>query len=229
MSAPIKPTQKPTWGTGIAPGDIATPPAGQMVTGWIKILYGALLKPQKIPYQWMNWFMTLVSAWIDYFESMTDYLVGAQIVPPGAVLPYAGSVAPEGYFIADGSEVSRTVYLPLFNVIGITYGAGDTTTTYNLPDLRIRVPVGYKSTETEFNALGKTGGAKTHTLSVGELPSHAHAVPFTLDGHDAAGTGSDPNVRPVNPTGSATTSSVGSGDAHNNLQPYITLNYIIKF
>lgn len=96
------------------------------------------------------------------------------MVPTGAYFPFAGSVAPEGFLLAQGQAVSRTDQAALFAVIGTTYGAGNGTTTFNLPDLRQRVPVGRDTTDIDFNAIGKVGGAKDHVLTVDEMPSHTH-------------------------------------------------------
>jgi len=148
------------------------------------------------------------------------------LVPPGVILPYGGATAPSGYLLCDGSAVSRTTYADLFDVIGTTYGAGDGSTTFNLPDLKGKVPVGKDSSQAEFDTLGETGGAKTHTLTEDEIPSHAH----TIEGR-TGGSGGPDRVVKGNYTDNITnlsTSSVGGGQAHNNLQPYITLNYIIK-
>ena len=93
---------------------------------------------------------------------------------PGLIKVWSTSSAPEGWLIADGREVSRTTYAELFAAIGTTYGAGNGSTTFNLPDMRGKVAVGRDSADTDFNALGKTGGAKTHTLTVAEMPSHTH-------------------------------------------------------
>ena len=88
-------------------------------------------------------------------------------------MPFAGTVAPEGYLFCDGSAVSRTTYATLFGVIGTTFGAGDGSTTFNVPDLGGRVPLGVSST----HLLGSTGGSETVTLTESELPSHVHEVP----------------------------------------------------
>lgn len=131
--------------------------------------------------------------------------------------------APTGYLLCNGATFSATTYATLASLLGDTYGAhsGD---NYYLPDLRGRVPVG-KSTDTEFDTLGETGGAKTHTLQVTEMPAHTHS--YT---NPHAGSGSNYHPTDDNQTGSSseTTGSTGGGQAHNNLQPYITLNYIIK-
>jgi len=149
--------------------------------------------------------------------------------PCGSIVQYAGAVAPLGWLLADGSAVSRTTYSSLFTIIGETYGAGDGSTTFNLPDLRGRVAVG-KSTDTEFDTLGETGGEKTHELEEDELPAHTHTLPDFVTTY-----GTPTGTTFISSTNGATgqthknTGSIGSGDAHNNLQPYITLNYIIKY
>jgi microcystin-dependent protein len=96
------------------------------------------------------------------------------LVPPGTVHQFAGSSAPAGYLLCDGSAVSRSTYSVLFSIIGTTYGVGDNATTFNLPNCKGKVPAGYDSAQSEFNALGKTGGEKTHTITVNELPAHNH-------------------------------------------------------
>ena len=100
------------------------------------------------------------------------------ITPPGVISQYAGTTAPDGYLLCQGQEVSRVDYADLFAVIGITYGSGDGSTTFNLPDLRQRVPVGLNSTGT-FNALNNTGGSETHTITNAQLPSHTHSFSAT--------------------------------------------------
>jgi len=93
--------------------------------------------------------------------------------PAGIIMPFAGTAVPEGYLMCDGSAVSRSTYATLFGVIGTTFGAGDGSTTFNLPDLSGRVPLGMSST----HLLGSTGGSETVTLTEQELPAHVHEVP----------------------------------------------------
>jgi microcystin-dependent protein len=146
--------------------------------------------------------------------------------PIGGVTTFAGTASPSNkWAICDGTAVSRTTYSTLFTVIGTTYGVGDGTTTFNLPNLKGRVVVGVDSAQTEFDALGETGGAKTHTLSVAEIPSHAHNV---VSGFQAASGGSFAWGHSGSSYIGSTTALAGGGGAHNNLQPYIALNYLIR-
>lgn len=97
---------------------------------------------------------------------------GSSTNPAGAVMQYAGTTAPDGWLMCDGSTVSRTTYSALFAAIGTTYGAGDGSTTFNLPNLANRVPVGVSDT----HALGSTGGNETHTITTDEMPAHNHTA-----------------------------------------------------
>jgi microcystin-dependent protein len=95
------------------------------------------------------------------------------LLPAGiGPLPWLGATAPAGWLLCDGSAVSRTTYAALFAEIGTTCGPGDGSTTFNLPDMRGRVPVG-KNTGT-FLTLGQQGGEEAHALTSGEMPPHTH-------------------------------------------------------
>jgi microcystin-dependent protein len=179
----------------------------------------------------------------------------------GSMTMFAGSTSSIGWLVCDGSAVDRTTYADLYSVIGTTYGAGNGSTTFNLPDMRGKGAIGYKSNETAFNAIGKTGVEKTHTLTTVEMPSHTHDVnPASVntssdththgydhyyDGYDGvydygtdAGddqsdmrgytTDSDTHNHSVD-IPNTTSTSTGSGAAHNVLDPYIVMNFIIKY
>jgi microcystin-dependent protein len=145
---------------------------------------------------------------------------GGAAAVPGVIQMFAASAPPPGWLICDGSAVSRTTYAALFAVIGTTYGAGNGTTTFNLPNLASRVPAGWNTTDTDFNTLGKTGGEKTHTLVASEIPDFV--APNNQGGFLST------------PTQSGSTygfyyKNTGGAAAHNNLQPYLTVNFIVKY
>lgn len=136
-----------------------------------------------------------------------------------------GSPAP-GWREANGVCLSRSDYADLFTLIGVQYGATCGSTMFPLPNLRGRIAVGQSFLEDEFDTLGETGGEKTHTLTIAEMPSHNHRVnyldkrySYNSNGYADGGTGNTASPYYTQPT--------GGGAAHNNLQPYIVLSYII--
>ena len=151
----------------------------------------------------------------------------------------ADDVIPRGWLVCRGQSLLRTDYPRLFNAIRGQYGAADST-HFSLPDLRGRVAVGRDANQAEFDILGDSGGAKTHTLAATEIPAHNHLLTYNntdltggLPGGSAAG--GNVNWYLGNNSYSASPSQAiqignnkNAGGAHNNLQPYITLNYIIK-
>lgn len=150
----------------------------------------------------------------------------------GEIKAYGGSTAPTGWLLCQGQAVSRSTYATLFSVIGTTYGSGDGSTTFNVPDFRGRVPIGSgtgTATDATAHSLGSTGGAETHTLKINEMPSHNHNTIMRNSGSNAY-------YEPYPPfTAAGATSSspapvqnTGGGQAHNNLQPFTTINFIIK-
>lgn len=148
-------------------------------------------------------------------------------LPVGTIIPYAGTTIPSNYMKCEGQELSRIEYDILFSAIGTTYGVGDGTTTFNLPNLKGRVITGIDSNDTDFDTLGETGGEKTHTLTVEEIPSHNH----DLNGYtDTPNQGSIYylSVKGIDAYGVTQTENAGGGQSHNIMQPYIVLNYIIK-
>lgn len=152
-------------------------------------------------------------------------------LPVGTIIPYAGATIPSNYMLCEGQELSRIEYDILFSAIGTTYGAGDGTTTFNLPNLKGRIITGVDSNDTDFDVLGETGGEKTHTLTVDEIPSHNHGIRDTIDMNTLAGQNRSVVVgggETWNPGDPALSNNTGDNQPHNNLQPYIVLNYIIK-
>lgn len=165
------------------------------------------------------------------YELIDGTWVQAGGTPTGAMLPFAGSAAPTGFLLCDGTAVSRTVYARLFTVIGTAYGAGNGSTTFGLPNLKGRVPVGRDAAQTDFDTLGETGGAKTVTLTTDQMPSHTHRQVI------AAGTGAALSTRwnysgegnaLLYPQEGVNVDSAGGGAAHQNMPPYQIANYIIK-
>lgn len=117
------------------------------------------------------------------------------VAAPGIIFDYAGSTAPDGFLMCYGQAVSRTTYAALFDVIGTTYGVGDGSTTFNVPDLRGRACVGRDnmggtaanrmtaSGGVTGTTLGAVGGAETHTLTTAQMPAHTHANTLNDTGH----------------------------------------------
>jgi microcystin-dependent protein len=127
---------------------------------------------------------------------------------------------PTGWLLCDGSAISRTTYAALFALIGTTYGVGNGSTTFNIPDFRGRFPLGVSGS----HALASTGGAETHTLTEGELPSHTH----TYEKYSTlVQSWSETIPDGTGATASGSTGSAGSGQAHNNMPPFLTINFII--
>ena len=152
-------------------------------------------------------------------------------IPAGILAPFAGSTAPDGWLLCDGSAVSRTTYSSLFAVIAATYGAGDGSTTFTLPDLRGRMALGLDNmggtsrdivTAATADTLGAETGEEMHQLTEDEMPSRNDYISHEA-GTFSGATGSTPMVRTL------TAGTVGSDQPQNNMPPYMALNYIIKY
>lgn len=165
-----------------------------------------------------------------------------QLIPPGTVWAYAGSIAPTGWQFCDGAPLSRSAFSALFAVVGTDFGAGlGDGLTFSKPDLRGRVIVGV-GTGTGGGASGTTGtapsggsslfawlrgawrGNDTHTLSLTEIPAHTH----TYDRRSTTGTFTGPGANGWDGVTTTNTGSAGSGAAHNIMQASLCMNYIIK-
>ena len=147
-------------------------------------------------------------------------------LPVGTIAPYAGLTVPTGWLLCDGTAYSRSEYRTLFDVIGTTYGTGDGATTFNIPDLRGRVPLG-KAASGTGSTLGGTGGAIDHTHTG---PSHTHSVTTgapstTTDVQTGTGT----LVGSATHTHTATTGAAGAGNTGTANPPFQVITYLILY
>ncbi len=165
----------------------------------------------------------------------------AALNPTGNIKMWGTNTAPSGHLLCNGAAVSRTTYANLFTVLGTTYGAGDGSTTFNVPNFVGRVAVGRNSSDTDFDTLGETGGVKNVTLTVDQIPAHNHLfggddMMTTQGSYTKIGSFAyDAVSSPTGGGGNFLTKSLyeGStartgGQAHSNVQPYQVVNYIIK-
>lgn len=175
-------------------------------------------------------------------------LTGIEGIPTATIVPWSSASVPSGFLECDGTDVSRTTYSALFAIVGTTYGAGDGSTTFAVPDLADNTPVGKSNTK----ALGSTGGANTvtatgnvggstanATLSTAQLASHSHSggqgnsgrhqnYPGPGSNYQAGGNPTNTGAAGSGSGHSHNMSATFSGDATSVLQPYLTLIYIIK-
>lgn len=159
--------------------------------------------------------------------------------PAGFVQMYGGASAPSGWQLCDGSSLLRASFAALFTAIGTTYGSADGT-HFNVPDMRGRVPVGV-GTGTGGGASGTglpTGGSaltavalaswkgeETHTLIIAEMPAHTHTGTY---GNNIATGGMNPVYTQNNSTTTGAVPTQGGDGAHNNIQPVMGINFVIK-
>ncbi len=159
--------------------------------------------------------------------SVSAILAAASPGITGEIRLWPTATAPTGWLKCDGSAVSRVTYAVLFNLIGTTFGVGDGSTTFNLPDSRGRAIVGAGAGPSlTSRTVGQSGGEETHVLTPAEIPAHTHTFPGSVTDGGGGGGNSYPKLGAGGNV--ATTSSIGSGNAHNNMQPYLVLQYIIK-
>lgn len=199
--------------------------------------------------------LRVTQPWQQFFISLwnrTGAQQGGSTFNPGDLKAIAGTTPPAGWLLCDGSAVSRTQFVALYNNIGVVWGAGDNITTFNVPNLQGRIPIG---SNTIF-PLGTYGGTVTTTLSLANLPTHNHGVndpshthTISDPGHNhttgvvssvatagGAGvgavngtTGTSATGITINPaTTGITTQNTGSGTPFSNLAPYAAVNWIIK-
>jgi microcystin-dependent protein len=149
----------------------------------------------------------------------------------GAMKLWPGATAPAGYLLCDGAAVSRTTYAALYSALGgasSPWGQGNGSSTFNVPDMRGRAPIGAgQGTGLTNRTLAAQVGTETHPLTTGEMPAHTHSTGFTRVSTTAGG-GSQDRLSAAGTDVNITSSSAGSGGAHQNMQPSVALNFIVK-
>ncbi|GAB1309574.1 tail fiber protein [Urechidicola sp. KH5] len=157
----------------------------------------------------------------------------------GEIKMFAGNFAPRGWALCNGQLLPISQYSALFSILGTTYG-GDGRTTFALPDLRGRAPI-HSGTGPGLmtKTLGQKGGQENVMLTIANLPSHTHDVRAVAEEGDSSlpkgkllgstQTGNDAysNYSPNATMNKAMISNTGGGQQVNNMQPYLTVNYII--
>ena len=168
------------------------------------------------------------------FDDETSIATATDAVPAGVLVPFAGITAPDGWLLCDGSAISRTTYADLYAVISTMYGAGNGSSTFNLPDLRGRMALGLDNmggasadvvTAGVADTLGSTAGVEAHTLTVDEMPNHSHRLYEGLTGGPESG----PRWYSNASNSGHLIESTGGDQPHNNMPPYMAVNYIIKY
>jgi microcystin-dependent protein len=161
--------------------------------------------------------------------------------PPGAIIMYGAAAAPTGWLLCDGAAVSRATYADLFANIGTTWGVGDGATTFNVPDMRGKAPIG-QGTGAGLTArvIGNAAiGEENHLLSQAEMPSHTHIqnahnhnydkTGWTINGTAGASeAGNFSTTATATTNATATNQNTGGGGTHNNMQPSAVVNFIIR-
>lgn len=182
-------------------------------------------------FRWTQpWLQFMITLW-----RRTGAASGSGVVYTGVISAFGGSVAPSGWLICDGAAVDRTVYAALYSVIGTSFGTGDGSTTFNLPNLVDRFPIGAGAVP-----IGVSAGNASVTLNSGNLPAHTHTISDPGHNHTTLApasnvtTGTDPGgvttggTTGTNTTGITATNSTGTGTGFSILPPYQAVNYMIK-
>ena len=160
----------------------------------------------------------------NFTGELRDNGVLGGFMPVGAVAMWVATTSPTGWLLCDGMPVSRATYSDLYAVIIDRYGDGDSSTTFNLPDLRQRVPLGYATSTDDGvgNMLGETGGATSTNQTIAQMAAHTHVSVVTNAQVGATGASGSNEIE-------GNTGSTGGGKDMSIMDPYITINYIIKY
>jgi microcystin-dependent protein len=163
-------------------------------------------------------------------------------VSTGFILAFGVAAPPSGWLACNGSAVSRTTYSALYALIGTTYGAGNGSSTFNVPDLRGRTLIGtdglaagsFTANLGSLDNTGGVGGAQNHTLTTAEMPAHTHAQEGqSACGHDNCNGGWAASIYMHRASSNSKNTinnitSTGGGGSHNNVQPSMAVSYLIK-
>lgn len=175
--------------------------------------------------------------WVSSTAKLPSIVTSLTSVPTGGIIPFGGASAPTGWTICDGTAISRTTFVTLFGVINTLYGAGNGTTTFNIPDLRGRMPAGFapSSGHADVSTLGLSDGVAVanrrpkHATSITD-PTHFHTTAVAGGGQTSGGPGGNVQTSGTTNTDSKSTgitAGVG-GTAPIDTPAYLVLNYIIK-
>jgi len=165
-----------------------------------------------------------------FYDGTDVILLNRNTTPSGTILDFAGPTAPPGYLACTGQAISRTTYAGLFAALGTFYGAGDGTTTFVLPDCRGRTTLGVGTGSGLTNrTLGQWLGEENHTLGAAEIPDHTHNYTYSFLQGSGGPVESGDNYT-IGSNSQQTSGMVQSGgwQPHNNMQPSIGMNKIIK-
>ena len=242
------------------------------------------LVDEKPPAQWFNWLLKSLCVYVKYLVDKTDEISRSitpadspDQIPIGFVVPFAGTIAPDKYLMCNGSEINKSLYNKLYNIIGDSYGTASDPANFKLPSAagRTIIGAGLGLNLTRRN-IGDKGGTEAEKLNINQMPLHSHTVndnhthsitdaghshtitdnghihsyQVNVNGHNdgnsgdggrfntSANTGNSKTGITVNnaqsnisidaKTGSISLNTTGGDQAHNNMQPYLVMNYIIK-
>jgi microcystin-dependent protein len=177
-----------------------------------------------------------------FYATGNYYLDNYILIPAGTIVQSASINVPDGWLNCNGSLLNKIAYVDLFLAIGNTYGGEPTDLSFNLPDMRGRVGIGAgQGVDLSNRVFATSGGEETHTLSIEEIPSHSHGSNAVGGQGNLGLTIADGNGTPVTGDESQgelnvftlpralTINNAGSGNAHNNMQPFLVIRYLIKY